>query len=107
MATIHPADALAQDVLDYVEKASDDLARGILGSPLSPQTATMTASEKTRYFANQFWTPDGQPNQQGRDALQTKYGPQGFAQIAQALSAHHARLSTGVADAAPDLPEEA
>lgn len=103
MANPHPGDALTQDVLDYVESASDDLVADLLGGPLAPQAATMTEAEKTRYFAHQFWNPDGSPNQAGRDALQTKYGVQGFARIAKSLATRHGQLSADVGD----LPEEA
>ena len=107
MANPHPGDLLSQDVLDYVEKESDHLAQSILGSPLAPQTATLTSAQKIQLFANQFWNPDGSPNQQGRDALQAKYGARGFLQITEALARQHGQLHQGVADQQDvALPEE-
>lgn len=106
VANPHPADLLSQDVLDYVEEMSDYLARSILGSPLSPATAPMTSAQKLQYFSRQFWMPDGQPNQQGRDALQAKYGARGFQTIVEALAKRHGQLSADVTDQADTtLPE--
>lgn len=96
MPNQHPGADLADDVDQWADEMSDYLAEAILGSPLSPATAKMPEAEKLRYFAAQFFTPDGQPNTQGRDALMAKYGPQGFEAIAKALAKKHAGLHEDV-----------
>ena len=92
----HPGDEVGDDLSAWVEDMSDYLADALLASSSSPETARMTEAEKTRYFSNQVWTPEGLPNKPGRDRLVVKHGWQGFARILTDLDAKHRRLSADV-----------
>src|SRR5262249_41488935 len=77
------------------------LADRFTGSPYTPPSAPLTQAEKVRYFANMIWTPDGEPNLPGRDALEQKHGWQGFAGILTHLSKAHGPQHPRLADQDP------
>jgi len=94
----HPGDALGQDLGRWIEETAQHLADRFTGSPYTPPSAPLTQAEKVRYFANMIWTPDGEPNLPGRDALEKKYGWKGFAGILTHLSKAHGRMHADLAD---------
>lgn len=101
----HPGAEVGDELAQWVEEMTDDLADALLASPEAPETARMTEAEKMRLFSHRIWTPDGQPNQQGRDALVAKYGWQGMAAILRDVDKRRRRLTADV-EALPE-PEGA
>lgn len=92
------ADLLAERLNDWLESSTDQVAGKLLGSEMAPPQAKATEAQKRAFFAAHLFNPDGTPNDDGRNALIVKYGPQGFAQIAKTLLKQHTALHADLAD---------
>lgn len=86
MAKQSTADRLAEDLVEWVERRSTELAEAILGSPLAPEVQAPTRAEALAYYRTQVYLPDGTPNVVGRVRLLEAVGPEGFEKIALALA---------------------
>lgn len=84
------AEAVAERIVAWIERVSDDVAGAILESPIAPEVVQLSRREMRRYYRTdpeiqgQLWLPDGTPNDQGRKQLLEQLGPDGYEALALA-----------------------
>ena len=106
MAKTSIADVIAEEIVDWLERMSDQVAGALLDSPLAPQVVMPSQADLLTYYRSPrfqalLWNPDGTPNQPGRDSLMDQVGPDGYQSIAMALATPHDE-----APAPPAVPAE-
>jgi hypothetical protein len=76
---------VAEDLAYWLEDMSDKLAMAMSPQGVAPFAAALTEDQKVTYYRNALFTPDGQPNLQGRTDLLNRLGPQGFRAVYTAV----------------------
>jgi hypothetical protein len=84
------ADMVAETIVDWIERVSDQVAGAVLESPLAPEVVQLSRREMRAYYRTNpqiqqlLWLPDGSPNAQGRSQLMEQYGADGYEAVALA-----------------------
>lgn len=82
----HVYDRAAERIADYIDSMSDKLVATMTdGGSNAPFSAPLTRAEQEAYYVAKYgeyiFTPDGLPNEQGREALLEAFGAEAFATI--------------------------
>lgn len=98
----HVFDQVADDLADYIERMSDDLAVAMTAGGQAPFAVKLSRAQQERYYVEKYgdkiYTKDGLPNPDGRAELIKQFGADGFAAIARAVLADR-KLSIAAPDA--------
>lgn len=111
-STNDPYQLVADDIAVWLENMSSIIADGMKPQGLAPFAVQLSDQEKTLYYRDQLFTPDGQPNMQGRTAEMQRLGPAGFRLVYKAVVKAFPNLlipapPAGQAPAALTAPPEA
>lgn len=85
MATQHMWEQAVDEVVDWLYSTSDRAAEVILAGGRAPFAADLTEDEKLRYYHEKFFNPDGSDNNQGRNEVMARVGPDEWAKVYKAL----------------------
>lgn len=86
MTKPHSLDLIAQDLADWIDRTATKLAEAMTEGGASPFAAQTTRQERLEYYTEQFFNPDGTPNEQGRQAQLARLGPEGFLRALRAVT---------------------
>src|SRR5262245_39621578 len=84
-------DEVANDLALWIDQTATEIALA-LAPRTAPFAVHLTEEQKLDVYTRQLFNPDGSPNQAGRDRLQQRVGPEGFAQIYKAVVRAHPEL---------------
>jgi hypothetical protein len=89
---IHPFDAIASDLFDWMQGEVDYHVQAIQGGYRAPFSAETSEADKLEYYRRQVYKtkPNGDieyesPNPEGRDKILKQYGTQAYAEIMNAV----------------------
>jgi hypothetical protein len=77
----HVWDLVADDLADWLDEMEDVMASAIIGGGRAPFSAQADDQAKRQYFQSEFWLPDGQPNQEGRQRVLDRHGIKGYTEV--------------------------
>ncbi len=77
----HLWDLVADELTDWLDVTAQRAADEIMRGGQAPFAAKATDKARRDYFQAQFFLPDGQPNEQGRQAMLDRHGVGGYTRI--------------------------
>jgi hypothetical protein len=78
-------DSLAQDLAQWLDDMSTQLAVAFSPQGIAPFAAPLSESQKLAYYSAQLFNADGTPNDAGRNAELQRLGPLGFRTVYRAV----------------------
>lgn len=100
----HAYDRVADRLAGYVEEMADKLVNAMTADGHAPFAVPLTRAEQEAYYVEKYrdfvYTPEGLPNEQGRDALLEAFGAEAFATIVRLVLREQQR-SDALATAPP------
>jgi hypothetical protein len=78
-------DLVAQDLAEWLESMSTQLAIAFSPQGVAPFAAPISDQQKLAYYSSQLFQPDGTPNDAGRNAELQRLGPIGFRTVYRAV----------------------
>lgn len=79
------ADLVAAEIVDWLDRVSEQVAGALLDSPLAPRVVQPTREQTLDYFAPLFFLPDGSPNPAGRQQVLEQHGADAYEDVALGL----------------------
>lgn len=70
---------VADDMAEWMESMSDELAGGLMGNGPAPFSQNLTKAEQLEFYTSAFFNPDGSENLMGREQQMQRLGPVGYA----------------------------
>ena len=86
MASQDPAERVAQELAEWLELRSTQVANAILESVYRPRVVEPTTAETVAYFRPLLVNPDNTLNEQGKAQVIGQYGAQGYRDLARAVA---------------------
>lgn len=86
MASQDPAERVAQELAEWLELRSTQVANAILESVYRPRVVEPTTAETVAYFRPLLVNPDNTLNEQGKAKVISQYGATGYEDIARAVA---------------------
>ena len=84
-------DDIANDLALWIDDTATKVALAFAPGR-APFSAQVTEEQKLEFYTAQLFNPDGSPNQQGRSKEIARLGPEGFANVYQAVVRAHPEL---------------
>lgn len=89
LSTRNPLDRLADELAEWADQVSTQIADSLLGGFAAPGAAQLSEQQKLEYYTRQLFLPDGRPNLEGRVQEMERLGPEGFAEVYAEVIRHH------------------
>jgi hypothetical protein len=82
---------VANDLALWIDQTATEVALAFAPGR-APFAANLTEQQKLDFYTRQLFNPDGSPNVSGRAQQAARLGPEGFAQVYQAVVRAHPEL---------------
>lgn len=84
-----PLDTLAQNLAEWADQISSEMADALRGGLAAPGAARLSQQQLLEYYSQQLFNSDGTPNYEGRAHEMQRLGPVGFAETMKDVLAAH------------------